>query len=141
MQLLTLSIQAIILSRWQGCFLSDFVSCITKSRPKQRAPKKCELSPTQSGKRPQKADSASGEFVHQVPPLPVKPAVGSLAYNYSPSHPFVLHSSIDHRPDSSPSLLRYISALLLKSAAAISSLPAWTWKASKHPLARAPLVR
>ena len=41
-----------------------------------RAPDKCGRSAALSGKRPQTADSASGSFVRQIPPLPVTPAVG-----------------------------------------------------------------
>jgi len=47
-----------------------------KSQLTPRAPDKCGALPALSSKRPQTADSASGGFVRQVPPLPVTPAVG-----------------------------------------------------------------
>ena len=52
-----------------------------KSKPTPRAPDKCGRSAALSGKRPQEADSASGDFVRQIPHLPVTPAVRRLQYN------------------------------------------------------------
>jgi hypothetical protein len=48
--------------------------------PTPRAPDKCGRSAALSGKRPQTADSASGGFARQIPPLPVTPAVSRLFY-------------------------------------------------------------
>jgi len=52
-----------------------------KSQLTPRAPDKCGALPALSSKRPQTADSASGGFVRQVPPLPVTPAVRRLIQN------------------------------------------------------------
>jgi hypothetical protein len=49
-----------------------------KSRPTPRAPDKCGRSAALSGFWPQTADSASGGFSSQVPPLPVTPAVETV---------------------------------------------------------------
>jgi hypothetical protein len=51
--------------------------------PTLRAVNKCGPLPTLSGNRPQTADSASGGFVYQIPPLPVKPAVIRVAFPFS----------------------------------------------------------
>jgi hypothetical protein len=55
----------------------------SKTHPTPRAPDKCGHSPTLSGQRPQTADSASGGFVRQIPPLPVTPAVGQPLAKHS----------------------------------------------------------
>ena len=59
---------------------SSKASC--KMRPTPHAPDKCGHSPTLSGKQPQEADSASGGFVCQLPPLLVTPAVGLRVGNH-----------------------------------------------------------
>ena len=51
-----------------------------KNCPTPRAPDKCGQPPALSGKRPQTANSASGGFVRQIPPLPVTPSVGQPIY-------------------------------------------------------------
>jgi hypothetical protein len=47
------------------------------TRPTPRAPDKCGLRP-HFGECAPTADSASGDFFRQVPPLPVAPAVGRI---------------------------------------------------------------
>jgi hypothetical protein len=59
-------------------FFSNAKACVGKSGPTPRAPDKRGHSPTLSGKRPQTADSASGGFIRQIPPLPVTPAVETV---------------------------------------------------------------
>jgi hypothetical protein len=49
-----------------------------KSSPTPRAPDKCGHSPTLAGDSAPTADSTSGGFLRQIPPLPVTPAVGRL---------------------------------------------------------------
>jgi hypothetical protein len=50
------------------------MSCLTP-----HAPDKCGALPVRSGSLAPKADSASGGFIRQVPPLPVTPAVRRFA--------------------------------------------------------------
>jgi hypothetical protein len=49
---------------------------INKNQPTPRAPDKCGALPALAGKAAPTADSASGGFFRQIPPLPVTPAVG-----------------------------------------------------------------
>jgi len=54
------------------------MSLKVKNCPTPRAPDKCGPLAALSGQRPQTADSASGGFSRQFPPLPVTPAVGQF---------------------------------------------------------------
>jgi hypothetical protein len=75
--------QRMVMILYQTTFFTEIVMyghLISKHKtcPTPRAPDKCGRSPTLSGSRPQTADSASGGFVRQFPPLPVTPAVGQF---------------------------------------------------------------